>query len=128
MPLGEVEQSTTGIRRIGGAGRIVRVDDDQCTGRGGDEPLEMIQIRHPLRGWIEAIEIGAGANPGQHRRVQRIGRHRDQDVGAFVDQRADGELDAFRGSGGDEDAVRRHEKSTRCVFACDGFARRRNSR
>ncbi len=59
---------------------------------------------------------------------KRVGRHRQQDLAAGVQNRAQRELDPFRRAGRHEHAIRRHRESVLRVFRGDGFASGRNAR
>ena len=67
--------------------------------------LEMIEVGFPAVARVGSIEARARAELGQHRGVQRIGRHRHQHLAVHVDERAQREIDPFRGAGGDEHAI-----------------------
>ena len=128
MALREIQQRAARGRRIRGARRIVRIDDNERACVGGHQLFELIQIGHPLRGMIQTIERCARPDLGQHRRVERVRRHRDEHLAAFVDKRGHRELDAFRRPCRDEDPVGRYREAASCVFGCDGFPCRRNAR
>ena len=45
MAVRQFDQRAPNLSRVGGTGRIVRIDDDQRPRAGGDEAAEMIQIQ-----------------------------------------------------------------------------------
>ena len=88
----------------------------------------MIEIRHPPARGIRPVEPRARADLREHRRVQRVGRHRHEHFAAGVDHRRQGELDAFGGAGGEEHAIGAHGEAARRVLGRHRLARRRQTR
>ena len=125
--VGEVQQGAPGLGRVDRAGRVVGVDDDERARRRRDEALQVIEIRHPAARRVEPVVLRLGVELGQHGRVQRIGRHRHEHFAARVDDRAERQLDPFRGSRGDEDAIGGDRESVARVFAGDRLARGRDA-
>ena len=86
-----------------------------------DEAVHVIEIGRPSARRIGAVEAGARAELREHRRVQRIRRHRHQHVAVLVDDRAQGQIDRFRRAGGDEHAVGGDRESAGRVLVGDRF-------
>ena len=128
MPIRQVEERAPRRRRIGRAGRVVGIDDDERARRRRHEAAQVIEIRHPPAVGIGPIEQRARAELGDDGRVQRIGRHRHQHFAVFVDERAERELDAFGRAGREKRAIRRDGKPARRVLRGDRFASRRDAR
>ena len=106
------------------------IDDDERARRRRDEAAQVIEIRHPAPRRDRSDRTALRAELGDHRRVQRVGRHRHQHIAVFVEERAQDELDAFGGAGREEHAVGRDREAVRRVlgrdrFAAGGDARRR---
>ena len=81
---------------------------------------------HPRAG-SQPVEARPCPELGQHRRVQRIGRHRHEHFAVLVDERGQHEIDRLRGAGRDEDAIARDREPARGEFLGDRFARRRDA-
>ena len=62
----------------------------------------MVEVGRPSVRRIRPVETRARAEFRQHRRVERIRRHRDEHFALVVDERAQRQLDRFRRAGGDE--------------------------
>ena len=88
------------------------------------EAADLIDIWLPALRRIGPIEDRAGANLREDRRVERIGRHRDQNLVARPGQRRQRELDAFGRAGRNDDAIGRHRHAALVAFGGDRFARR----
>ena len=125
--VGERDELAPHLRRIHRAGRIVRIDDHQGAGRGADQPLDLLDVRQPLLFGSGVIEHRPRADLGEHRGVERIGRHRDQHFVARPGERGEGELDPLRGPRGDDHAIRVERHATTRALGGDRFARRRDA-
>ncbi len=121
VPIGQVEQPAADGGGIGGARRVVGIDDDQRARGRRDEAVDVIEVGRPSARRVGAIEPRARAELRQHRRVQRIRRHRHEHIAFVVDDRAQRQLDRFRRAGGDEDAVGGDRESAGRVLVGDGF-------
>ncbi len=98
MLVRKVHERAPGLGWISGAGRVVRIDDDQRSRRRCDQALDVIEIRKPAARRICVVENRACPNLGKHSRVQWIGRYRDEDLVARLGQRRECQLDPFRRS------------------------------
>ena len=107
VPIGEVDQRAADRRRIHGAGRIVRIDDDEHPRAIADEAAQRFEIRQPVACGVSAVVARDRADLGQHRRVERIRRQRDEHFIPLVDQRVQRQIDGLRRAGRDQHAVRR---------------------
>ena len=103
--LGDVDQRPPHLVGINRAGGVVGIDHHQRARLRGDDPLEVLQIRLPPVGVVGPVVHGGRADLRQHRGVQRIRGRGDEHLFAFVHDRGQRELDAFRSAGGDEHAI-----------------------
>ena len=101
---------------------------DHRARRRRDELAQFVDVGRPSACRIAAVVAGPGPELGQHRRVERIGRHRHQHFALLVDQRGERKVDRFRRAGGDEDAIARDRETARREFLGDRFARRGDPR
>ena len=95
VPIGELDERAADIDRVGRAGRIVGVDDDERAGRGGDQAAHMVEIGHPAAVGVGAVKHRARANFGEHGCVQWIGRYRNQHLVARLGERGECQFNPF---------------------------------
>ena len=80
----------------------------------------MIEVRLPVAR-ISPVIPRLGADLGNDRRVQRIGRQWHENLVAFVDERVEHEIDRLGRAGRDEDAISRDRDALRRVVRGDGL-------
>jgi hypothetical protein len=85
--------------------RIVGVDHDDGARGGGDDVLEMIEVRLPSVRRIRAVEPRASAELGKHCGVQRVSWQGHEHFALVVDECAQRQFDRFRRAGCDQHAV-----------------------
>jgi hypothetical protein len=120
--VGEIDERAAHLRGIRGAGRIVGIDGDDGAGVRGDLRADVVEVGKPAAIGIGPIEGGARADLGEHRGVERIGRHRHQHVVAGPRERGERQLDALGGAERHEYPIGGHRHAARGALRSDGLA------
>src|SRR5699024_2941611 len=69
---GDVHQGFDHLFAVDGAGGVVRVDDHQGVGIGGDLGLDVLQVRHPRVGFVAQVVHGSASGEGDGTGPQRV--------------------------------------------------------
>jgi hypothetical protein len=123
----DLHQRATDVGRVGGAGWIVGIDDDERAGAWRDQTAHVLDVRHPSLRGIGAIKNRTRADLRQNRRVQWIGRYRDQHLVARFCQRGERQLDTLRRSRRNDHPVRRDRHTALGAVRGDRFTSRKDT-
>ncbi len=121
--LGELDDRQLRLARIHRAGGVVGIDQDQRARAIGDQAPDVIEIRLPAIVGIGAVEHRLRPDLGDHRGVERIGRHRHEHLVVGVDQRVERDLDALGGAGGEQHPIGIDWEAACTEVVCDRLAR-----
>ena len=127
MAIRELQHRLAYRRRVGRAGRVVRIDRHNRASVRCHQRREVIEIGNPAAFGIGVVILRPRAELGDDRRVQRVGRHRHEHFTVFVEQCRQREFDRFGCSRGDEDAIRRNRPALARLFLRDGLTRRQDA-
>ena len=127
VAIGQLDERAADLGRIGRAGRVVRIDDDQRARRRGDQAAHVIDVGHPAAIGVGAVKHRARADLGEHGRVQWIGRYRDQHFVARLGERGQRQLNPFRRARRDDHAIGRDRHAPPVALGGDRFAGRQDA-
>src|SRR5690606_24011952 len=92
---GDLDDARQDVPRVHGAGRVVRVDDDDGAGAVADLRLDVVEGRLPPVVLVAQVVDGRAAAEGDRRRPQRVVGGGDQHLVAVVEKRLQGHHDQF---------------------------------